>query len=101
MQLADVLHPLLDLVRVLVCVFDGAHSHVAVLKLLALRAQLQFQHRGVRLVRRGLVEEVQTQSVILAIWPGHLNTNKMKRKEGDELVGADVKRMSFKSFGMD
>ena len=74
MQLTDVVHPLLNLVRVFVCVLDGPHRHIPILQFLAFGAQLQFQHRGVGLVGGGLVQKVQSQSVVLAIWPGHLRT---------------------------
>ena len=74
MQLTDVVHPLLNLVRVLVGVLDGPHRHIPVLQFLALGTELKFQHGGVGLVGGGLVQKVQSQSVVLPVWPGHLGT---------------------------
>lgn len=72
MQLPNVVDPLLNLVRVLVCVLDGAHGHVTILQFLALGAQLQLEYRRIGLVGGGLVQEMQPKAVVLAVWPGHL-----------------------------
>jgi hypothetical protein len=73
MQLPNVVHPLLNLGRILICVLDGAYRDVAVLQLLRLGAQLQFEYGGVGLVGGGLVEKAQAKAVLLAVGPRHLN----------------------------
>ena len=63
-QLRNAGHPLEHLLGVFIRVLQRAHRHGVEPRLFRQRAQLQVQHRGVALQRRGLIQPLQAQLVL-------------------------------------